>query len=105
VVEVGVFERGLDVEQAGRDLHRQRRGGAAPPAASARRRAAARGHRLAVREQALERIADQRELLGRPLMRCISPPATADHDSLAADDALARLRDQRRVEAPEPLAE
>ena len=66
VVEVGILERGLDVEQAGRDFHRQRRG---------RRRAGGwvcatamlqfGGEGLAEREQALERIADERELLGQ----------------------------------------
>ena len=65
LVEVAVLERGLEVEQAGRDLHRQRR-----------RRRGLRGlglphgrlqlvgERLAEREQAPQRIADQRELLG-----------------------------------------
>ena len=66
VVEVCVFEHGLDVEQAGRNLHRQ-----------GRRRCSACGlalvhstlqlvrKNLAQREQALQRITHERKLLGQ----------------------------------------
>ena len=39
---------------------------------------------LARGQQALQRVADQRELLAQPARRCCSPPATADQASLAA---------------------
>src|SRR6185369_3434109 len=67
LVEIAVLERGLEVQQARRHFHRERR-----------RRRGLRclrllhrtlqlgGERLAEREQAPERIADERELLGEP---------------------------------------
>ena len=65
MVEVGVGQRGVEMEQAGRHLHRQlrpRHGGSAAQARDDRLQRT--GQRLAGRIEPLQRIADERELLG-----------------------------------------
>ena len=102
VVEVAVFEHGVDIQQAGRHFHRQR---------SRRRDAALLGlrnrllqlgrERLAEREQLLQRFADQRKLFRQA---CEPVHLAAGHGRprfLRGRDALARLRHHGRVEAPE----
>ena len=100
VVEVGILERRLDVQQAGGHLHRQLRVG---------RRAAVDGlgdrhlqlgrESLAEREQALERITDQRELLVQAGQAMQLATGHALPGFLGRGDALARLHQHGRVEA------
>ena len=65
VIEIGVFEHGFDIEQAGRHFHRQRRrrrGAASCVMATVSCNSVAS---LAEWKQALKRITNKRELLGQ----------------------------------------
>ena len=101
-VEIGTFQRRFDIQQAGRDFHRE----------LGRRRDAGlreRGHgalefgaeSLAVRKQALERFTDQRDLLDQAGQAVRFAAGQRRPAFLGRSDALARLRDPGRVEAPE----
>ena len=94
VVEVAVLERGIQVQQAGGDFHRQR----GPAALRCRGRLRGRrlqrvGQQLADGIQPLQRIADQRELLGQAGQAVRLAAGHRRPDVLGGGDALARLRD------------
>jgi hypothetical protein len=102
LVEVAVLERGLEVEQAGRHFHRERR-----------RRRGLRGlgllhrglelggERLAEREQAPQRIADERELLGEAGEAVHLAAGDRLPRFLRRRDALLGVGDDGRIEAAE----
>ena len=102
VVEVGVFEGGFDVEQARGDLHRQRSGRRGAALLRLRHcRLKFGGERVAEREQALERIANERELLRQAGQTVHFAPGNGRPGFLRSRHALARLCDDGRVEAAE----
>ena len=100
VIELGVFEAGLDVQQAGGSFHRQRR----------RRRgrrllrlgcsgAQLFGQHVTRREQALQRLAGQRELLRQAVQAVHFATGHAGPGLLGGRNPLAGLGDQCRIEA------
>ncbi len=102
VVEVGVLERRVEVQQRRRDFHRElgRRRFAALDGGRDRRLQGG-GERFAVLVQTPQRIADERHLL---VERAEAHTFAAGHRRprvFRRLDALARLRDPRRVEAAE----
>ena len=102
VVEVAVFERGLDVEQAGRDFHRQRRRWRSVGLlrlGDGLLQLLAEG--LAMFEEAFERIADERELLAQTGQAVHLATSHRRPRFLGRDDALACLGDPGRVEPAE----
>ena len=100
MIELGIFEASFDVKQAGGGLHGQRR------------RRCRRGllgqdaggaelvsEEFAGREQALQRFARERELLGQAVDAVQLTTGDARPGLLRCGDPLARLRDERWIEA------
>ena len=102
VVEIDVVERRFDVEQAGRDLHRQRRRrGAAELLRLRDRLLQFGGEPVTEREQALQRFADQRELLRQTGQAVHLAAGHGRPGVFGRHDALLGLREHGRIEAPE----
>jgi hypothetical protein len=102
IVEVAVLERGLDVEQAGRDLHRhRRRRWRVRGLGLADRGLQLGGERFAVREQPAQRVADQGELLGQAGDAMHLAARRGRPGLLGGSDALLGVDDDRRIEAAE----
>ena len=102
MVKVGVFENSVDVEQAGRHFHRQRRRRRGIRVERRSRRVVqSLRERFAQREQALERVADQRKLLGQTAQAVHLAASDRRPGVLRSRDAFARLRHPRRVKTPE----
>ena len=102
LVEVAVVERGLEIEQAGRDLHRQRRGRCRLRLLRLHDRGLQLGgERLAEREQTPQRVADERELLGQAAHAVHLATGRRRPGFLGGGDALLGVGDDGRIEAAE----
>ena len=103
VVEVAVLDGGVQVQHRGGDFHRQRRRRRGCGADGlCHRGLQRRGQHVARREQALQRITDQRELLGQPGQAVQFAAGHGRPGVLGAGHALLRLGDPGGVEATQP---
>ena len=99
MVEVAVLERGVQVQHAGGHFHRQRGAGRLRRGHGLADGGLQRlGQHLAGRVQPLQRVADQRELLGQAAQAMRLAAGHRRPDFLGTGHALARLRDPGRVE-------
>ena len=100
MVELAVLERGVEVQDRGGDLHRQRGRRRGIGAHGLHRRAGQRGGQPFTRgEQALQRVADQRELFAQAAQAMQLAAGHRRPGVARRGHALAGLRDPRRVEA------
>ncbi len=105
MIEVLVFQRRVDVQQRGRHLHRMLGCNGAAAVHGVRRRLQQRlGQRLTFGVELLQRLADQRELLGQARQALQVATGNRRPHVLGCGDALACLRQHRRIEPAEARA-